>query len=216
MNFHRLASALAIVPLLHAADTLAVSTNGISPAASPAPVPTPAATETIVLGGGCFWCTEAAYQLVPGVKAVTSGYAGGHAKNPTYEQVCGGTTGHAEVVKVEFDPSAVSLDRLLDLFWHIHNPTTLDRQGADVGTQYRSIILYSTPGQRAAAEASLARANPEWGGKIVTEIRPLDVFYPAEAYHKNYYKNNPQAGYCRAVIKPKLEKFRSELGAGAP
>ncbi|WP_043589521.1 peptide-methionine (S)-S-oxide reductase MsrA [Geminisphaera colitermitum] len=206
MKLQKIATALAFIPVLHSAATPSGAADGTSPASA-------SATETIVLGGGCFWCTEAAYQLVPGVKSVTSGYAGGHPRwqNPTYEQVCSGTTGHAEVVKVEFDPAVVTLDRVLDLFWHIHDPTTLNRQGADVGTQYRSVIFYATPAQKTAAEASLARANPEWGGKIVTEITALDVFYPAEAYHQNYYKNNPQAGYCRAVIKPKLDTLKRTL-----
>lgn len=207
MRIHHFATVLFFAPMLHAADTLAVPAEGISPAA------TPVATESIVVGGGCFWCTEAAYQLVPGVVSVTSGYAGGFVKNPTYNQVCNGLTGHAEVVRVEFNPSVVSLDRLLDLFWHIHNPTTLNRQGADVGTQYRSIILHANPAQKAAAEASLARANPSWDGKIVTEIVPLDAFYPAESYHQNYYRDNPQAGYCRAVIRPKIDKFKTALDA---
>lgn len=167
-----------------------------------------AKTASLVLGGGCFWCTEAAYELVPGVKAVVSGYAGGHQAKPNYEQVSDGRTGHAEVIRIDYDPAEVSLETLLDFFWQVHDPTTLNRQGADTGPQYRSIILYANEAQKAAAEASLARANPAWGGKIVTEIKPLGTFYEAEAYHQDYYKKNPSAGYCRVVIKPKLDKLK--------
>ena len=167
-----------------------------------------AKTESLVLGGGCFWCTEAAYELLPGVKAVVSGYAGGKRIEPTYEEVCSGNTGHAEVIRIDFDPAQTSVSELLDYFWHVHDPTTLNRQGADVGTQYRSIILYADEAQKAAAEASLAKANPEWGGKIVTEIKPLTAFYEAEAEHQDYYRKNPNAGYCRVVIKPKIDKLK--------
>ena len=168
-------------------------------------------SESLVLGGGCFWCTEAAYQMLPGVTSVVSGYAAGEDPNPTYEAVCGGQTGHAEVVKVTFDPAIVSRERILELFWKIHDPTTLNRQGADAGTQYRSIILYADETQRAAAVASRDAANPGWGHKIVTQIERLGTFYPAEAYHQNYYARNPAAGYCQAVIRPKLHKFQSAL-----
>ncbi len=164
--------------------------------------------ETLVVGGGCFWCTEAAYELVPGVKSVVSGYAGGTRPNPTYEEVCEGTTGHAEVIRITFDPDEVSLEALLDFFWEIHDPTTLNRQGADSGTQYRSVILYANESQKLAAEASLARANPAWGGRIVTELAPLARFYRAEDDHQDYYRKNPSAGYCRVVIKPKIEKLK--------
>ncbi len=165
-------------------------------------------TASLVVGGGCFWCTEAAYELVPGVKAVVSGYAGGSVVNPTYKQITTGRTGHAEVIRIDYDPAEVSLETLLDFFWDIHDPTTLNRQGADVGPQYRSIILYADEAQKAAAEASLAKANPGWGGRIVTEIVPLKTFYEAEEYHQDYYKKNPDAGYCRVVIRPKLEKLK--------
>lgn len=176
-----------------------------------APLPSPSAdAHALVLGGGCFWCVEAAYELVPGVLAAESGYAGGKRPNPTYEQVCTGATGHAEVVKISFDPSKVSRASLVDFFWEIHDPTTLNRQGADVGTQYRSVIYYATPEEKAMIEASLAKANAEsWDGKIVTEVSPLPEFYPAEEYHQDYYKKNPHAGYCRVVIKPKLEKLQA-------
>ncbi len=165
-------------------------------------------TASLVVGGGCFWCTEAAYELIPGVKAVVSGYAGGSVVNPTYQQITTGRTGHAEVIRIDYDPEKVSLETLLDFFWDVHDPTTLNRQGADEGPQYRSIILYADETQKAAAEASRAKANPAWGGKIVTEIVPLKVFYEAEEYHQDYYKKNPSAGYCRVVIKPKLDKLK--------
>jgi len=174
---------------------------------SPAPLP-PAQTETLVLGGGCFWCVEAAYELLPGVLSAESGYAGGKRPNPSYEQVCSGATGHAEVVKITFDPAKVTRTELLDFFWDIHNPTTLNRQGADEGTQYRSVIYYANDAEKTAIEASRDRANPVWGGKIVTEISPLPEFYPAEAYHQDYFRKNPGNGYCQAVIRPKIEKLR--------
>jgi peptide-methionine (S)-S-oxide reductase len=170
-------------------------------------------TESLVVGGGCFWCTEAAYELLPGVKAVVSGYTGGARPNPTYEQVCAGVSGHAEVVRVYFDPAQVSLETLLDYFWKIHDPTTLNRQGADAGTQYRSAIFYADDVQKKAAEASLAHANAGWGGKIVTQIAPLGTFYEAEAYHQDYFRNNPHAGYCHAVIKPKIDKLAKIMAA---
>lgn len=165
-------------------------------------------SEYLVLGGGCFWCTEAAYELLPGVKSVVSGYAGGKTPRPTYDDVCSGSTGHAEVIRIEFDPAVTSLETLLDFFWQVHDPTTPNRQGADVGTQYRSIILYADEGQKAAAEASLAKANPAWDGRIVTAMEPLTAFFPAEEYHQDYFKKNPNAGYCRVVIKPKIDKLK--------
>lgn len=167
-----------------------------------------AKTETLVLGGGCFWCTEAAYELLPGVLSVESGYAGGATVNPSYRQVCTGTTGHAEVIQITYDPEKITLAELLDYFWDVHNPTTLNRQGADEGTQYRSVIFYANEEQKNAAEVSLAKANPGWGGKIVTQIAPLKVFYPAEGYHQDYYKKNPEQGYCQVVIRPKIEKLK--------
>jgi peptide-methionine (S)-S-oxide reductase len=169
------------------------------------------ALESAIIGGGCFWCVEAQYKMLKGVKAVASGYAGGHVKNPTYKAVCEGTTGHAEVIKVDFDPAVVSFRDIIDLFWVAHDPTTLNRQGNDVGTQYRSIILYTSPEQKAAAEASLAEAKELYDDPIVTEITPLEVFYPAEDYHQDYFANNPFQGYCRAVVAPKVAKFREKL-----
>lgn len=182
-----------------------------TPAAGPS-----AKTESLVLGGGCFWCLEAAYELVPGVVSVESGYAGGHVKNPGYKEVCAGTTGHAEVVRIVFDPKAVSITRLLELFWIIHDPTTPNRQGADVGPQYRSIILFDGERQREAARASLAVAQKEWPAPIVTELVALEKFWPAEDYHQDYFRKNPNQGYCRAVVRPKVEKVKKALSAGKP
>ncbi len=161
----------------------------------------------IVLGGGCFWCLEAVYQRIDGIESVVSGYAGGEVDNPTYEDVCTGRTGHAEVVLVTFNPEKISLKEVIALFWKAHDPTTVDRQGHDVGTQYRSAIYYSTEQQRRAAEESMADAGKEFSAPIVTEIAPLDRFYPAESYHQNYFNSHPFAGYCRVVIAPKLKKL---------
>ncbi len=164
------------------------------------------ATESTTLGGGCFWCVEAVYTRTDGVVSATPGYAGGTTENPTYEEVCSGRTGHAEVVRVEFDPAVISREDVLRLFFRAHDPTTLNRQGNDVGTQYRSVIFYEGDDQRVAAEA--VRAEVDAGsGKVVTEIEPLERFYPAEAYHRDYYDTNPRAGYCRLVIAPKLKKL---------
>jgi peptide-methionine (S)-S-oxide reductase len=164
-------------------------------------------TELATFGGGCFWCTEAVYERLPGVKSVTSGYAGGHTKNPTYKEVCAGETGHAEVTQIEFDPTVISYEKLLDVFWEAHDPTTLNRQGHDVGTQYRSVIFYATDAQKAVAEKSKLAAAKMFSNPIVTEITPLTIFYKAEGYHQDYYRNNQNAPYCRAVIRPKLEKL---------
>lgn len=165
----------------------------------------------IVLGGGCFWCIEAVYQRIDGIESVVSGYAGGEVENPTYEQVCTGRTGHAEVVLVTFDPNKISLAEVIDLFWEAHDPTTLNRQGHDVGTQYRSAIYYGSEEQRKAAEASKERAQEAFSNPIVTEIAPLDRFYKAEEYHQNYFNTHPFAGYCRVVISPKLKKLSKVL-----
>jgi peptide-methionine (S)-S-oxide reductase len=164
--------------------------------------------KTATVGGGCFWCTEALYQTVPGIISVTSGYAGGSVENPTYEQVCSGRTGHAEVIQIAYDPAKVSYDKIIDIFWDAHDPTTLNRQGADTGTQYRSIILYGNDEEKAAAEKSKAAAQAKFKNPIVTEIVPLTKFYPAEGYHQDFYENNPGHPYNRAVIAPKLEKFK--------
>ena len=170
-------------------------------------------TELATLGGGCFWCTEALYQMLPGVKTVVSGYSGGHTENPTYKQVCAGDTGHAEVIQVEFDPKVISYEKILGAFWEAHDPTTLNRQGEDAGTQYRSVIFYHSEAQKAAAEKSKAAAQKQFARPIVTEISPLTKFYPAEGYHQDYYRSNPNQGYCRVVIKPKVDKFEKKLKA---
>ena len=169
--------------------------------------------ETAVFGAGCFWCVEAIYQRVTGVVAVESGYAGGHVENPTYNQVISGKTGHAEVAKVTFDPNQISFEELLEVFWHTHNPTTLNRQGADVGTQYRSAIFFNSLEQKQIAEKSLRKTDASnlWADKIVTEITPLSNYSTAEDYHQNYFNNNPNAGYCSVVIAPKLAKFKKDF-----
>ena len=170
-------------------------------------------TELATLAGGCFWCLEAVYKDLRGVERVVSGYAGGHVADPTYRAVCDGTTGHAEVVQVTFDPSVVSYKELLEVFFTIHDPTTLNRQGADVGTQYRSAVFYHTPEQRETAEQTIAEmtAAQVWDAPIVTEVVPLEKFYPAEDYHQDYFENNPSQPYCRAVVAPKVSKFRKQF-----
>jgi peptide-methionine (S)-S-oxide reductase len=170
-------------------------------------------TQTATLGGGCFWCTEALFQMLPGVKSVASGYAGGTKVNPTYQDVCTGKTGHAEVIQIEFDPQLVSYDKILSTFWEAHDPTTLNQQGADHGTQYRSIILYNSEAQKIAAEKSKAEAQKHFPKPIVTQIVPLTAFYKAEGYHQDYYRSNKDAPYCRLVIQPKVEKFEKKLEA---
>lgn len=166
--------------------------------------------ETATFGNGCFWCTEAIFKSLKGVETVESGYSGGKIKNPTYREVCSGLTGHAEVIQITFDPSVISYDELLEVFWQTHDPTTLNRQGADVGTQYRSAIFYHSPEQKEAAEKYKAELNKQkvFDKPIVTEITPFDKFYKAEDYHQDYYANNPNQGYCKIVIVPKLEKFK--------
>ena len=178
---------------------------------SNAPAADPAKTEKATFGGGCFWCTEGCFQQVPGVSKIVSGYAGGTMKNPTYHDVCTGETGHAEVVQVTFDPAKVSYKDLVDLFWYMHDPTTLNRQGHDSGTQYRSIILTSSEAQKKDAEASLAAHQKEYDNHIVTEIKPLKEFYPAEDYHQNFANQNPEQGYVCAVVKPKIAHFKEKL-----
>lgn len=188
------------------AFSMVCETMTAAPTSSPSLAKT--ATATATFGGGCFWCVDAVYQYVPGVLKITSGYAGGTVPNPTYDQVCSGRTGHAEVVQISYDPSKVTYDQLLDLFWKAHDPTTLNRQGADHGTQYRSIILTSSPEEAAAAESSKKKAQAQFSDPIVTEIVPLTTFYPAEEYHQDYYQNNKDKNpYCRAVIAPKLKKL---------
>lgn len=168
-------------------------------------------TETATLAGGCFWCLEAVYELLRGVHSVTSGYAGGHVENPSYQAVCAGVTGHAEVIQVQFDPDEISYRDLLDVFFTIHDPTTLNRQGHDVGTQYRSAIYTHSDEQAAIAHEVIRTLTDQalWDDPIVTEVEPLDVFYPAEDYHAEYYRRNPQNPYCAVVIAPKVAKARS-------
>jgi len=167
-------------------------------------------TEVATLGGGCFWCIEAVYQKMPGILRLTSGYSGGHVTNPTYEQVCTGTTGHAEVVQIEFDPSLITYQQILELFWKAHDPTTLNRQGNDAGTQYRSVIFFHTEEQERIAKTSRTGAQKQFSDPIATEIVPLKTFYKAEEYHQDYYRNNASQPYCRFVIKPKLDKLFSK------
>lgn len=171
--------------------------------------------EQATLGGGCFWCLEAVFEQLHGVQSVVSGYAGGRVANPTYEQVCGGGTGHAEVVQITFDPAVISYQDILDIFFATHDPTTLNRQGADVGTQYRSVIFYHSPEQKEIAERRIAELNAEgiWSRPIVTQVVPFEAFYPAEAYHQEYYRSNPNQGYCLAVVSPKVAKFRKQFAA---
>jgi peptide-methionine (S)-S-oxide reductase len=169
--------------------------------------------EVATLAGGCFWCLEAVYDDLRGVEAVESGYSGGDVPHPTYRQVCSGTTGHAEVVQVTFDPDVISFREILEIFFAIHDPTTLNRQGADVGTQYRSAIFYHSPEQKEVAEKLIAELNAEgiWDAPIVTEVVPFEKFYVAEDYHQEYFAQNPSQPYCRAVVAPKVAKFRQKF-----
>jgi len=182
-----------------------------TPSSSPS-LPSPA-QEIATLGGGCFWCLEAVYVQLKGVLRVASGYAGGKTPRPSYQAVCTGLTGHAEVVQITFDPAAVSFRELLEVFFTIHDPTTLNRQGADVGTQYRSVIFTHSPAQQSAARQVIAELEQAglWSAPIVTEVTPFTAFYPAEAYHQNYFQNNPSQGYCRVIIAPKVAKFRQKF-----
>jgi peptide-methionine (S)-S-oxide reductase len=175
-------------------------------------------TEIATLAGGCFWCLEAVFQRLRGVRSVVSGYMGGQMPNPDYESVCGGATGHAEVVQIEFDAAEISFDNLLEVFFAIHDPTTLNRQGNDRGTQYRSAIYYHSPAQKAAAEAAMRAEAARWPAPLVTELTAAETFYPAEGYHQNYYQQNARQPYCQYVVAPKLkkaiEKFGDRLKAG--
>ena len=195
-------TATALAPFAQAAEKVNTESK---------PAESPTSLERVTFGGGCFWCLEAVFQRLKGVKAVVSGYAGGKVKNPTYQQVCDGDTGHAEVVQIEFDPKVLSFDKLMEVFFAAHDPTTLNRQGADSGTQYRSIILTENDAQKAAAEKAKAAAKSEYKDPIVTEIVPLTVFYKAEEYHQNYFNQNANRNsYCTAVIRPKLQKLLSK------
>lgn len=198
---------------------LAITATALSPSAYSAdkvntdtkPAESNTSLERVTFGGGCFWCLEAVFQRLNGVKTVASGYAGGKTKNPTYDDVCGGNTGHAEVVQIEFDPKTLKFETLMEVFFAAHDPTTLNRQGGDVGTQYRSIILTENDAQKAAAEKAKAAAKSEYKDPIVTEIVPLTTFYKAEAYHQNYFNQNAGKNpYCSVVIRPKLQKLLSK------
>ena len=169
--------------------------------------------EVATLGAGCFWCVEAVFQRLRGVESVISGYSGGHEENPTYREVCAETTGHAEVCQITFDPAVISFADILEVFWYTHDPTTLNRQGADKGTQYRSAIFYHSEGQRVAAEQSkkAANASGDWSSLIVTEITAFEKFYPAEPYHQDYFNLNPNQGYCAYVVNPKVQKFQKQF-----
>jgi peptide-methionine (S)-S-oxide reductase len=167
--------------------------------------------ETIVLGGGCFWCTEAVFSMLEGVVKVTPGYAGGTTENPTYEQVCGGDTGHAEVLRVEYDPELISFEKLLDVFFSMHDPTSINRQGNDTGSQYRSVILYSSGEQKKEAEEFIKRIQINFDKPVATEVKKLLKFYPAEPYHQDYYKKNPLQPYCLFVVRPKVDKVKKKF-----
>ena len=169
--------------------------------------------EKATFGAGCFWCVEAIYELIEGIEHVESGYSGGHVENPSYKEVTSGTTGHAEVARIHFDPDVITYEELLEVLWHTHNPTTLNRQGNDVGPQYRSVIFYHNEEQKEIAEKSLKRTDESdlWEDPIVTKIQPLENYYVAENYHQNYFENNPNAGYCSFVIAPKVKKFKKEF-----
>ena len=207
--------ALAIALTASAAMTSTSKRDRMTTTDSPTsrPLSTNQDTEVAILGAGCFWCVEAIYEELKGTVSVESGYTGGHIEDPTYKQVVTGQTGHAEVVRLEYDPSVISFEEVLIVFYHTHDPTTLNRQGADVGTQYRSAIFYANDEQKRIAEKVTADITAEklWDDPIVTEITPLDVYYPAENYHQDYYENNPNAPYCTFVIAPKLAKFRKEF-----
>lgn len=166
--------------------------------------------EVAVLGGGCFWCVEAVFERVEGVTDVISGYAGGHKKDPTYQEVTAGNTGHAEVCEIHFDPDIITYDEILEVFWEAHDPTTLNRQGNDIGTQYRSAIYYVGKGQQLSAESAILDAKDMFEGPITTEVKPLDKFYKAEVYHQDYFANNPNVPYCTFVIAPKINKLKKE------
>ena len=170
-----------------------------------------ASTKSIILGGGCFWCTQAIFDMFKGVVKTTPGYAGGHTANPTYGQVCGGDTGHAEVIKIEYDPDVASLEKLLEIFFAAHDPTSVNQQGVDKGSQYRSIILYSDDNDKKAIEDYIKRIAGNFKKSIVTEVKKLEKFYPSEDYHKDYYRNNPFQPYCMVVISPKIRKIKKEF-----
>ncbi|SEG01463.1 peptide-methionine (S)-S-oxide reductase [Halpernia humi] len=197
---------------------LLVSCNGQSKENSNTQMANPTADkpnlEYVTVGGGCFWCVEAPLESVKGIESVVSGYSGGFVANPTYEQVSTGETGHAEVVRIGFDPKVISYKQIMDIFFFLHDPTTLNRQGADVGPQYRSVVFYSNQKQKKETEEAMkiSEASGRWSGKYVTQIVPFEKFYPAEKYHQNYYDKNPQQPYCSIVIGPKIAKFKEHYG----
>ena len=206
---------LAILPLFgaycHSTQDVAPKTAKNMENTTATAQPASGQTEIATLGGGCFWCIEAVYQEMNGVLKVESGYAGGSVADPSYREVCTGTTGHAEVAQITFDPSVTSYREILEVFFTVHDPTTLNRQGNDVGTQYRSVIFYHSPEQKTIAEAAKKAAAELWEDPVVTEIAPLDKFYKAETYHQNYYKDNPYQPYCVYVVGPKVKKFREKF-----
>jgi peptide-methionine (S)-S-oxide reductase len=213
---YRLPLIVKLSPFRFASVLIPALALALSPLSMNAESPASAKLETAILGGGCFWCVEGCFLIVPGVTKVVSGYAGGTIDNPTYEQVCTGTTGHAEVALVTFDPAKVSYAKILQMFWQAHDPTQLNRQGNDVGTQYRSVIFYENDEQKKIAEQSKAEAQKEFSKPIVTEIVPLKKFYAAENYHQDYLKNNPGNPYCQFVARPKVEKFKKALAKENP
>ncbi|HQF39143.1 MAG TPA: peptide-methionine (S)-S-oxide reductase MsrA [Opitutaceae bacterium] len=194
-------------PALLALLLLGPAMNATATSAAPSATPAAATPASAYFGGGCFWCLEAYFETLPGVLAVVSGYAGGRTAQPTYREVCAGTTGHAEVVRIDFDPARTTYEALLEKFWLVHDPTSLDRQGPDEGPQYRSIILYADEAQRRAAEQAREALQQRLADRVVTEIVPLEKFHEAEEYHQDYYRRNPGQGYCRMVIAPKLRKL---------
>lgn len=214
MNTHKI-SCSNITILLFAVASFVIFSTAVLQAQSNNSTDTMSSTnvEEATFGAGCFWCVEAVFEEVKGVKSVVAGYAGGEIPNPTYRQVSSGQTGHAEVTRITFDPSVISYEQLLEVFWHTHNPTTKNRQGADVGPQYRSVIFYHNDKQKEVAEKSLQKTDKSdlWEDPIVTEIEALTNYSVAENYHQNYYENNPNAGYCQVVIAPKLKKFRKDF-----
>lgn len=207
-------SRIVIFPLIALLIGVALATTQEKPepiVQKPMSLQKPEKLETATLGAGCFWCVEAVFQRINGVYEVKPGYTGGTVENPTYKQICTGQTGHAEVAEIQFDPEQISYSEVLDVFFKSHDPTTLNRQGNDTGTQYRSAIFYNDDAQKLAAEAAIAKWNEgAFDDPIVTEVSPLEVFYPAENYHDDYYNNNPDAGYCAYVIRPKLKKLGLE------
>ena len=202
-----------ILSCLTAAVLISLTTADAAPQKMNTTDSTTNGLELATLGGGCFWCIEAVFERLDGVQSVTSGYTGGSVANPTYEQVCSGKSGHAEVAQIAYDPRKISFEKLLETFWEAHDPTTLNRQGADVGTQYRSAIFYHSDAQKAAAEKSKKAAQALFEAPIVTEIAPLTQFYKAENYHQDYFRNNQRAPYCSLVIRPKLDKLDKKKAA---